>query len=256
MIRASARCAPSALERTVPLCRKPFVDLFLLPSFLTIMDMHTKPSLKQQGSQRRRAYFAIIEGALIILVLSPVLVLLWHSPPGPERIRPIHPSGMEPAITKSVQAGMSPVKRRTTHKGLIDSTAIDICFDIERSLHTLVPYTTTRCIPFHDVSGLSFMVISAKPIFAIYGAKKAWLTGVVTMMGKALNDHQDLAVNHIWISDGTLMAKAQALALSGSIAKDLQGKANAHDISPEGLYLDVTDALRRHPIPPQWATAA
>jgi hypothetical protein len=100
------------------------------------------------------------------------------------------------------------------------------------------------------------MVISTKPIFAMYGAKKAWLTGVVTMMGKALNHHQDLAVNDIWVSDGALMAKGQALALSGSIAKDLQGKANAYEISPEGLYLDMTDPLRRHPIPPQWATAA
>jgi hypothetical protein len=163
---------------------------------------------------------------------------------------------MEPAITQSVQADMTPIKPRTRHKHWIDSTAIDICFDIERSLHTLVPYTATRCIPSHDVSGLSFMVISTKPIFAIYGAKKAWLTGVVTIMGKALNDHQDLAVNRIWVSDGALMAKGQALALSGSMAKDLQGKANTHEISPEGLYVDVTDALRRHPIPPQWATAA
>jgi hypothetical protein len=113
-----------------------------------------------------------------------------------------------------------------------------------------------RAASVPDVSGLSYMVISTKPIFAMYGAKKAWLTGEVTMMGKALNHHQDLAVNDIWVSDGALMAKGQALALSGSIAKDLQGKANAHEISPEGLYLDVTDALRRHPIPPQWATAA
>jgi hypothetical protein len=220
------------------------------------MAMHRQPSLKQQGSQRRRAYFAAIDGVVIILVLTPVLVLLLHSWRGPERIRPTHRSAMEPAITQSFQTGMTPVKRRTRHKHWIDSMAIDICFDIERSLHTLVPYTATRCIPSHDVSGLSFMVISTKPIFAIYGAKKAWLTGVVTMMGKALNDHQDLAVNDIWISDGAFMAKGQALALSGSIAKDLQGKANTHEITPERLYLDVTDALRRHPIPPQWATAA
>jgi hypothetical protein len=220
------------------------------------MAMHRQPSFKQQGSHRRGAYFAAIDGVLIILVLTPVLVLLLHSWPGPERIRPTHRAAMEPAITQSVQAGMTSVKRRTRHKHWINSTAIDICFDIERSLHTLVPYTATRCIPPHDVSGLSFMVISTKPIFAMYGAKKAWLTGVVTMMGKALNDHHDLEVDHIWVSDGDLMAKGQALALSGSIAKDLQGKANAHEISPEGLYLDVTDALRRHPIPPQWATAA
>jgi hypothetical protein len=240
---------------TVAVCCKPFGDLFLLPSFLTLMAMHRTPSFNQQGSHRRRTYFAVIDGVLIILVLTPVLVLLLHSWSRPEGIQPIHQSGMRPVVTQPVQGGMAPVKRTVRHKHWIDSTAMDLCFDIERSLHTLVPYTTTRCIPFRDVSGLSFMVISAKPIFAIYGAKKAWLTGVVTMMGKALNDHQDFVVNHIWIGDGALMAKGQAFELSGSIAKDLQGKANAHDISPEGLYLDVTDALRRRPIPPQWATA-
>jgi hypothetical protein len=197
----------------VAIGRKSFVDLFLLLSFLTIMAMYRQPSFKQQGSQGRGAYFAAIDGLLIIFLLTPVLVLLLHSWPGPEPIRPTHPSEMEPAITQSVQTGMTLVKPRTRHKHWIDSTAMDICFDIERSLHTLVPYTATRCIPSHDVSGLSFMVISTKPIFAIYGAKKAWLTGVVTMMGKALNDHQDLAVNDIWISDGALMAKGQSFGI-------------------------------------------
>ena len=237
--------------------RRPFVDLFLLPSFVTIMTaMLRKPSLKRPTSQRRSRYFAVMEGLLICLLLTPVLMVLLHSSPVRERTRLNHQSGMETEATQSVHAGMTAVKPRTRHKHWIDSTAIDICFDIERSLHRLVPYTVTRCIPSHDVSGLSFMVISAKPIFAIYGAKKAWLTGVVSMMGKALNDHQDLKVDHIWVSDGGLMAKGQALALPGSTAKNLQRRAKAHEISPEGLYLDVTDALRRHPIPPQWATAA
>lgn len=74
----------------------------------------------------------------------------------------------------------------TRHKQWIGDAAIDICFDIERSLPRFVPYTATRCIPSFDVAGLSFMVISATPIFSIYGAKKPWLIGVVAVMGKAL----------------------------------------------------------------------
>lgn len=66
----------------------------------------------------------------------------------------------------------------------------------DRSLG-LFPIPPHAAIPSFDVAGLSFMVISAKPIFSIYGAKKAWLIGVVAVMRGALNDHQDLAVNDI-----------------------------------------------------------
>lgn len=52
------------------------------------------------------------------------------------------------------------------------------------------------------------------------------------------------------------MAKGQALAFPGTIARDFQAKANADQISTECIYLDVTDAPRPHPIPPQWLTAA
>lgn len=209
--------------------------------------MLSEPSLKPQAGQRTSGYFAVMEALLILLLLTPVLVVLIHSLPVSERTRPSQLSRMETVATQSVQAGMTPV--RTSQKHWIDSMGFDICFDVERSLHMLVPYTVTRCIPFHEGAGLSFIVTSAKPIFAIYGAKKAWLTGVVSVMGKALNAHQDLEVDHIWVSDGSLMGKRQGLALPGSIAKDLQRKAN--EISPNRVYLAMTDALRQRPIPPQ-----
>src|SRR5262245_50057171 len=139
-------------------------------------------------------------GLLIALLLSSRLVPLFESSTVQERTRPRNQLGSEVMFKQPGHAALGSVKPTARERDW-KAKAIEVCFDIEQALHVLVPYTVTQCLSSRDAYGLSFMVISAKPIFSIYGAKKAWLTGVVGVMGKALNNHQELVVDHVWVSD-------------------------------------------------------
>jgi hypothetical protein len=208
---------------------------------------------KHQVGKRRGRYVPLMGVLLIALLLSPLLVRIFESSTVQERTRPRNQLGSEAVLKQSVHAAIGSVKPTARQRDWLGAKAIEVCFDIEQALHGLVPYTVTQCLPSQDAHGLSFMVISAKPIFSIYGAKKVWLTGIVGVMGKALNDHQELVVESVWVSDGGLMAKHQAFAFPGGFAKDLQRKAKADQIRLEALYPDVTKAMRKHPIPERWA---
>jgi hypothetical protein len=191
--------------------------------------------------------FAVIGMLLITLLFSLFFVLVSIRGYGP---RSTQKSSARDTVSK--QAGLS---FRNWQADRIQFSAIDLCFEIERSLQALVPYTVTRCMPSQDANGLSFMVSSVKPIFAIHGAKKAWLTGIVSVMGKALNDHQGLVVDHIWVSDGRLLAKQQAFTFRGTVAKELQRKVQSEEISLEALYRAVSGALHPYPLPEKWVTS-
>jgi hypothetical protein len=192
------------------------------------------------GRRRRRA--TLISIALIMLVLSPLLagLLKISSLQAGSRTNKneIASKRMAIAVTTSItDAGF----RRTE----IRNTAIDVCFNIERSLASLVPYTVTRCLPSFQSNRISFMISSATPIFSVWGAKKAWFIGIVGVIGQALNDHPNLPIDQIYVSDSALLAnKHQLFAFPAMLAKDLQRRAKDYEISREGLYFEVIRALR------------
>jgi hypothetical protein len=204
-------------------------------------------------AEGRSLYNGVMRGMLLLLLVIPALVVLYASATGQEDTRPgNHAAGL--ATSKQPLAAITPFKHTTSRKDSVEFKAVDLCFDIEHALQSLVPYTATRCIPSFDADGLSLIVVSAKPIFSLYGAKKAWLSSLVGIVGKALDDHRGLIVNHVYVSDGALLARHQAYGFPAWIAQDLQHKVN--QLTGQAHYQNVTDALREYAVPAKGAGMA
>jgi hypothetical protein len=56
----------------------------------------------------------------------------------------------------------------------------DLCRDIVATVNEVADFTETLCLPAHDPEGMSLVLISSQPVFAIESAKRAWL---VTSVG-------------------------------------------------------------------------
>ena len=199
-----------------------------------------------------RSYNRVMGGILLLFLVIPALVVLYESATGQDTRPGNHAAGL--ATSKQPPAAPTPFKQKTSRKDSVGYKAVDLCFEIEHALQSLVPSTITRCIPSFDADGLSLMVVSAKPIFSLYGAKKAWLSSLVGIVGKALDDHQGLRVNHVYVSDGALMAHHQAYGFPAWIARDLQH--NVNQVTVQAHYQNVTDALREYAVPAKGAGMA
>jgi hypothetical protein len=199
-----------------------------------------------------RSYNRVMGGMLLLFLVIPALVVLYESATGPDTRPGNHAAGL--ATSKPPLSAAALFKHTTSRKDSVGFKAVDLCFDIEHALQSLVPYTVTRCIPSFDADGLSLMVVSAKPIFSLYGAKKAWLSSLVGVVGKTLDDHRGLIVDHVYVSDGALMARHQAYGFPAWIARDLQHKMN--QLTVQAHYQNVTDALREYPVPAKGASMA
>jgi hypothetical protein len=194
----------------------------------------------------------VMGGILLLFLVIPALVVLYESATGQNTRPENRAAGL--ATSQQPLAAPTPFKPTTGRKDRVGFKVVDLCFDIEHALQSLVPYTATRCIPSFEADGLSLMVVSAKPIFSLYGAKKAWLSSLVGTVGKALDDHPGLRVNHVYVSDGALMARHQAYGFPALIAQDLQHKVN--QLTVQAHYQHVTDALREYAVPAKGASMA
>jgi hypothetical protein len=184
---------------------------------------------------------------LLLLLVIPSLVILYESATVQLGTRPAnHPANVA-ASTRQTPAATTRGKHKTGRKDSVEFKAVDLCFDIEHALQSLVPYTVTRCIPSFDTEGLSLMVVSGKPIFSLYGAKKVWLRSLVGTVGKAMDDHRGLVVHHVYVSDGALMARHHAYGFPAWIARDLQRKVNQLTVQAHDQH--ITDALREYDVP-------
>ena len=199
-----------------------------------------------------RSYTRVMGAMLLLFLVIPALVVLYES----ATVQDTRPGNHAPGLATSKQppAAPTPFKQKTSRTDSVGYKAVDLCFDIEHALQSLVPYTITRCIPSFEADGLSLMVVSAKPIFSLYGAKKAWLSSLWGIVGKALDDHRSLRVNHVYVSDGALMARHQAYRFPAWIARDLQHKVN--QLTVQAHYQNVTDALREYAVPAKGAGMA
>lgn len=123
-----------------------------------------------------------------------------------------------------------------------------ICYEVQNAVNALVDYTTTKCLPITEKSGvLSFMVISSKPVFSAPAAQKGWVLVVVSALGKSLNDRGTIKTNELWLSDVSNTQQHTAYILPVSLAKSLQSKVYHNKISLSAMYSTITEHLhKRH----------
>ena len=126
-----------------------------------------------------------------------------------------------------------------------------VCFQIGNMVNALVEYTQTSCVPTLSKTpgAYSFILMSSKPIFAVEASKKARLLVAVAASGDALNRNPSVRADELWLSDANEMKSRIAYVLPAALAKSLQLRAKANQITLDGMYSEISRNLVRREIP-------
>jgi hypothetical protein len=119
-------------------------------------------------------------------------------------------------------------------------------------IDTLVDYTDTVCLPTSvaSSSGVSFMLISEKPVFSVEASKKAWLLVGLGAIGYVLNEKRpDLKAGEAVFSDGERLKSRTGYFVEVSVLKSLQRRVKSGAISVESAYAELMKNLREKHVP-------
>jgi hypothetical protein len=121
-----------------------------------------------------------------------------------------------------------------------------LCYQIEKTVNALVEFTQTSCIPARGKvkGGVSFILVSSKPVLSLDAARKGWIVVAVAAVGQALNRSPSVKGEEIWLSDYELTKKRTAYALPASLAKTLQREIKADKINQDEMYSAISQNLR------------
>jgi hypothetical protein len=127
--------------------------------------------------------------------------------------------------------------------------ALGLCSQIELYTNQTADYTLTKCIP-HLADGprsIDFILVSEKPVFSHEDAKKAWLLVAVSAVGKVMNDHPDMTIENVIVSDANLMKMRKSYRLPGGLCKDLQRKLYYGEVTLDRAYATIMRAIKDYP---------
>ena len=126
-----------------------------------------------------------------------------------------------------------------------------LCYQIEKIVNALVDYTQTACVPSAGKSpgAFTFILISSKPVFASEASKKAWVLVAVAASGDALNKNASVKAEELWLSDANEMKSRTAYVMPAALAKSLQRRIKADQITLDTMYSEVSKNLSQRNIP-------
>lgn len=124
------------------------------------------------------------------------------------------------------------------------------CYELEKNINYLVDYTRTACIPTRGAgSQHSFILISEQPVFSVEVSKQGWVLGIVDVAGSLMNQDSSLKVDQLVLSDVNQMKKRVAYAMPATLAKSLQRRAKADQLTFEQLLTESMAGLKRQSVP-------
>jgi hypothetical protein len=129
--------------------------------------------------------------------------------------------------------------------------AMGVCHQIESNINALVDYTTTKCFPGSGEkrSAIGLILIADKPIFSVEPSKKAWLLVAIAAVGKFMNDHPNIEIEKIFLSDANLMKTRKGFSFRAIFAKVLQKKVYDDQFDLEEMYRQINLELKELNIP-------
>ncbi len=121
-----------------------------------------------------------------------------------------------------------------------------LCQDITATVNAVADFTETLCLPSRDLDGMSLVLISSQPVFAIEAAKRAWL---ITSIGTVASILQDTgARTHLLIlTDAEASQAGRVFSIASPVALDLSRQAREGRLSPGQFYDGIIAAMRLYP---------
>ncbi len=120
------------------------------------------------------------------------------------------------------------------------------CREVEKAINDAVEHTETTCVySAEKPKAISFHVTSTEPVFGNAAKKKAWIVGVVTALGKVMNDHHKTKVDELWVADQEQEKHGIGRVMPVSLAKSLQRSVEDGKIGIDQLYRVLKDELDR-----------
>lgn len=125
-----------------------------------------------------------------------------------------------------------------------------MCYQIEKTVNALVDYTQTSCLPTggRQQGTYSFVVLSSQPVFSVEPSKKAWLLVAVAAVGDVLNKNASVKAEELWLSDAILMKNRVAYLMPAGVAKSLQRRIKADQITLDTMYSEICKNLAQRTI--------
>ena len=122
----------------------------------------------------------------------------------------------------------------------------EICHEVERAINEAVNHTDTTCMySAGKPEALSFQVTSSERVFGNAAKKKAWIVGVVSAVGKVMNNHRKTKVNELWVADVKQEKRGVGHVIQVSMAKSLQRSVHDGKIGIDQMYGVIEKSLDR-----------
>jgi hypothetical protein len=122
----------------------------------------------------------------------------------------------------------------------------DLCRDIAATVNAVADFTETLCLPSRDPEGMSLVLISSQPVFAIEKAKRAWLITSVGTVASVLKD-ADTRTHLLILTDAEASRAGRVFSIAPPVALDLSRQAREGRLSPEQFYDGIIAAMRHYP---------
>ena len=125
-----------------------------------------------------------------------------------------------------------------------------LCYQIEKMINALVDYTKTSCLPTagKDKESHSFILLSSQPVFSGAASKKGWVLVAVAATSDALNKNASVKAEELWLSDANQMKSRTAYVIPAALAKSLQRKIKADQISLDTMYSEISKSMSQKSI--------
>ncbi len=124
-----------------------------------------------------------------------------------------------------------------------------LCYEIENFINPMFNATFTKCLPpaGMEPGTTSLILISEKRVFSDEAAKKAWLVAVVGAVGYVANQHHDLRLHNVIVSDVARMKERRAWKLPGETVKSLQRRVHDGEINFDQFIIGILGAMQEMP---------
>ena len=116
-----------------------------------------------------------------------------------------------------------------------------LCRDIAETVNAIADFTDTLCLSSRDPEGMSLVLISSQPVFAVEAAKRAWL---ITSIGLTIGVGLAWGLNFLLANVADGPAITWSLVAGGVVAFWLVGLAAALMPALRGATVEPAVATR------------
>jgi len=121
-----------------------------------------------------------------------------------------------------------------------------LCREIIATVNEVADFTETLCLPSRDPEGISVVLISSLPVFAIESAKRAWLVTSVGAFASVLAEG-DTKAHLLILTDAEASREGRFFSIATPVARHLLRQAREGALDSDQYYDRILSAMRHYP---------